>query len=452
MGMKINLAAVCAAPLLLCVAARAQGDLETGSWSQTPAYSSQSPTISPTPQPTASPTPQFGKRIAKIIRGVNYRERNFPERSTRTALQIGTDYTSFAFGGARQGAGFLGGVELSTADKIPAVEFRATAQLSTKLYQVLEGEAYFPRVGDDRTHADVWYNYTRRTRDAFFGIGPRVSRANETNYSLIDRSFNAGLFRDFTRHVQSGVYLRLRDSHAFRGEDDSRPAIESLFSGDRAAVPASRFAPGLDTSAEVLSFGAYGRYDRRDNSRGLTRGAYLYGRLANNDGLDRGAFRDYGWIESELDGRAYVPLGSDKTSLALRAYAWLKDPKGGSQIPFYDMAYLGGLGYVRGFHTYRYFGNNLLLFSTELRQTVWSKSKTRGVDVFGFGDAGQVWGDNRSLTDPTVLRNDRFDSANWRASAGGGAQYRVGGGLTLRLDLARSNEGNKVYFSFSRGF
>ncbi|MFN2595605.1 MAG: BamA/TamA family outer membrane protein [Pyrinomonadaceae bacterium] len=444
---KINLAALCAAALLLfCLAGRAQEGAGQAS-------SSQAPDPTQTPAPSASPSPQLaGKKIAKIIRGVIYRERNFPERTRRTALQIGSDYTSFAVGGARQGAGFLGGVELSTADRIPAVEFRATAQVSTKLYRVFEGEAYIPHLGDRRTHADLWFNYTRRTRDVFFGVGPRTSRALETNYSLEERSFNAGIFRDFGRRAQAGVYLRHRGARAFRGEDENDPAIETLLSGNPTAVPPSRFLPGLDTTAETLSFGAYGLYDRRDNSRGLTRGAYLYARLANNDGLRHGSFRDYGWIESELDGRAYVPLGSDKTSAALRAYAWLKDPKGGSQIPFYDLSYLGGRTYMRGYQTNRYFGDNLLMFSTELRQTVWSKSARKGVDAFAFGDAGQVWGDKRSTTDPAVLRNDRFDSGNWRASVGGGAQYRLAAGLTLRLDFAHSSEANKVYFSFTRGF
>jgi outer membrane protein assembly factor BamA len=394
----------------------------------------------------------MSKKIAKIIRGVIYRERNFPERTRRTALQIGSDYTSFVVGGLRQGTGFLGGLEVSTADKIPSVEFRATAQLSTKLYRVLEGEAYVPRVGDERTHADIWFNYTRRTRDDFFGIGPRIGRANETNYSLIDRSFNAGLFRDFTRRAQAGVYFRFRNSRAFRGEDEDDPPVDLLFSGDRAAVPPSRFLPGLDTGAEIFSFGAYGLYNGRDNSRGLTRGAFFYGRLATNDALKHGAFSDFGWTEAELDARAYVPLGSDKTSAAMRAYALLKDPKGASQIPFYDMASLGGRTNVRGFRSYRYTGNNLLLFSTELRQTVWSKSAAKGVDVFAFGDAGQVWGDKRSQTDATVVRNDHFSSGNWRASVGGGAQYRFGAALTLRLDVAHSSEANKVYFSFTRGF
>jgi outer membrane protein assembly factor BamA len=410
-------------------------------------------TLAQTPTPEPSPTTQTKKsKFASIIRDVKLRERNFPERSSRTAIGLGSKYVSAVFRGMRQGAGQALGVELSTADEIPGVEFRATAQVSTKLYRVFEVEAYVPHLGDAKTHADIWFNYTRRTEDEFFGIGPRVSRALDTNYSLEERSFNAGFFRDFTKAAQAGVYLRRRNSRAFRGEDDAEPAVDLLFSGNPAVVTPSRFLPGLDTTADIFSAGAYALYDRRDNSRGLTRGAYLYGRVATNDGLSRATFSDYGWLETELDGRGYVPLGSDKTSLALRAYAWLKDPRGGSQIPFYDMAFLGGRTYVRGYDNYRYFGNNLLMFTTELRQTVWSKSERRGVDVFAFGDAGQVWGDNRSRTDPTVLRNDQFDSSNWRASVGGGAQYRISRAFAVRAEVGHSNEGNKFYLSFGRGF
>ncbi|MFL6228065.1 MAG: BamA/TamA family outer membrane protein [Pyrinomonadaceae bacterium] len=439
-SLKLNRAAICAIAILMFgVAAHGQ--------SPTPEPSPQA-----SPQTSASPSGAVAT-IKKIVRDVKTRERNFPERSTRTAIGLGSKYTSAVFRGMKQGAGFGGGLELSTADVIPAVEFRATAEVSTKLYRMFEGEAYMPRLGDEQTHADVTFNYTRRTRDNFFGIGPRVSRDNETNYSLEERSLNAGVFRDFTHRTQAGVYVRLSNSHAFRGEDDSEPPVDLLFSGNPASVPASRFLPGLDTHAKIFSAGAYGVYDRRDNSRGLTQGAYLYGRFASNDGRKiNNTFSDFDWFEGELDGRAYVPLGSDKTSAAARAYVWLKNPKGGSQIPFYDMAFLGGRTYVRGFDEYRYFGNNLLMFTTELRQTVWSKTDTRGIDVFAFGDAGQVWGDNRSQTDLTVLHNDKFSASNWRASFGGGAQYRVGSLLILRAEVAHSSESNKFYFSIGRGF
>ncbi len=69
---------------------------------------------------------------------------------------------------------------------------------------------------------------------------------------------------------------------------------------------------------------------------GLTRGAYFFGRIGSANGLEiKNTFSDYGWSFGELDGRVYIPLGSEKKSLALRGYSLLQSPKGGSQIPFY---------------------------------------------------------------------------------------------------------------------
>lgn len=107
---------------------------------------------------------------------------------------------------------------------------------------------------------------------------------------------------------------------------------------------------------------------------------------------------------------------------------------------------------VRGFRRYRFRGNNAALGSAELRQTVWRQSEVRGLDVFGFGDAGQVWGDNRSQTDPTILANQDFDSKNWKASVGGGLQYRYSNNFAGRIEIGHSNERNLIYVSISRGF
>lgn len=100
----------------------------------------------------------------------------------------------------------------------------------------------------------------------------------------------------------------------------------------------------------------------------------------------------------------------------------------------------------------RFRGNNSALGSAELRQTVWTQTEERGLDVFGFGDAGQVWGDNRSQTDAAILENQDFDSSNWRASVGGGFQYRYSRRLALRIEMGHSNERNLIYVSLSRGF
>jgi hemolysin activation/secretion protein len=113
---------------------------------------------------------------------------------------------------------------------------------------------------------------------------------------------------------------------------------------------------------------------------------------------------------------------------------------------------MGGREYLRGYQSYRFRGHNMLLFSTELRRTVYSKTDTRGLDVFGFADSGQVWGDARSLTDPLILENRDFSSSNWHSGVGGGLQYRHSGTLAARLEVGHSNEGTIIYISMSRGF
>jgi len=108
--------------------------------------------------------------------------------------------------------------------------------------------------------------------------------------------------------------------------------------------------------------------------------------------------------------------------------------------------------YVRGFRDYRFRGSNAMLGSAELRQTVWTQREDRGLDVFAFGDAGQVWGDNRSQTDPAILAHKDFSNSNYRASLGGGIQYRYSKSLAGRVEVGHSNERTLIYFSISRGF
>lgn len=392
---------------------------------------------------------------AQLLGGTNRaqsRDRNAPRRENMQAFKIAGKHVNALLSGFEQGAGFGFGIEFTTADSIPGVEFRAKMLTSTRLYRRFEGEMFFPNLGDEKTKASVWFNYVRRTRDNFFGLGPRTSEDSETNFATEERSYNASLYRDFTDRVQAGIYARVSNIAAYRGEDDNDVPIDTLFSNNPAVNPVTRFLPGLHTNAKVFSYGAFAEINMRNNERGLPKGAYGYARIASFDGLKNDFFDDFGWNEIELDGRVYIPLGSDFTSLALRAYTDLKDPKRGSQIPFYEQAYYGGRSHGRGFRNFRFRGNNVLLLAVEPRQTIWKQEEDRGLDVIVFGEGGQVWGDNRSATNPLVLANDKFASENWRFGIGGGLQYRWNKSLAVRIELGHSNETNMVFFSLSRGF
>ncbi len=186
----------------------------------------------------------------------------------------------------------------------------------------------------------------------------------------------------------------------------------------------------------------------------MTRGVYIYGRVASADALGpHDALADYRWIEQEIDVQGHAPLGSPRTSLLLRSRGQFKTPKGeGSQIPFYDLSWLGGREYLRGYDSYRFRGNNVWLLSTELQQTVYSITGIRGVDVFASADTGQVWGDARSSIDPVILDNQDFSLRDWHSGLGGGLQYRHSRNLAARVEVSRSLEHTLLYWSMSRGF
>jgi len=392
--------------------------------------------------PNDVPDPESQRCLESTCRSVPLRE---------TLVILGTKNIRGVFGGFEQGAGFGGGAQFTTGETIRNLKLRANFLVSSWLDHRADLEAFVPSVGSTRNHLDAWVSYMRRNRN-FFGIGPRISRDFKTDFGTEQRSAQASFYRDLTTHLQGGVYSQLMNTHSFRGRNDTDARIDENFSGDVVSV-INQWAPGLFTNTIILTSGGYLLYDRRNDSVGLTRGGQIFGRMSTSDGLkDHSEFSDYGWNEAELDLRGYIPIAGPKTVLALRSRGQIKIPKGGSQIPFHALSWLGGREYVRGYETYRFRANNVVIFSTELRRTVYTKTDVRGVDVFGFADTGQVWGDARSSADPLVVLNEGFSRSNWHSGVGGGLEYRHTRHFGVRLEMGHSNEGKAIYLSLTRGF
>ena len=401
------------------------------------------------PSPPPSPQGQFSQFSDRTFS----RDRNAPQQTSLTAIKI-VPRVNGLLGGFDQGAGFGFGLEFTTSKgpDLEGYEFYARAMGSARGYRSGEVGA---RVGNNNTRGEVWFNYTRRTRDNFFGIGSLIPDTAETNFSTERRSYNGIFAHKFTPRIEGGLYGAFSSTGSFRGEDDQDIPIDLLFSGNPLVTPVTSFLPGLNQNARLISYGAFAEVDLRNNESGLVKGGYFYGRFGSVDGVDTdNQFSDFGWLETELDGRAYIPVFSNKTSLALRAYAVLRDPKGGSQIPFYEQAFFGGRAFGRGFKSFRFRGENSVLFSGEVRQTVWSMNdeNTRGLDLIVFTDVGQVWGDNRSRTNPAIVLNENFDTRNYRTGFGGGIQYRVSKSVAFRIEVGASNERTLGYISLRPGF
>jgi outer membrane protein assembly factor BamA len=382
--------------------------------------------------------------------------RDVPLRENLTALDLHSKslYKPYVrvkgiVGGFAQGSGIAGGLQVTTSNAIPHLQLRANFLVSTVLDRRFDLEAVLNTNGN-RNHVDAWFSYMKRSND-FFGIGPQSSALFRNYFDTDQRSYQASFYRDITRQLQGGVFVQVMNTHSGLGKTKN-PAITDSFSAspDQSGL---QWIPGLLSTTKILTYGGYVELDARDKSKDLTRGYDIYVRAASSDGLKTNAdFSDYSWLEGEIDARGYIPLGSSRTSLALRSRGQFKNPRGGSQIPFYDLSYLGGREYVRGYHSYRFRGNDLLMFSTELRQTVYKKTDHRGVDVIAFADSGQTWGDARSSIDTSILAIQHFSFSSWHSGAGGGVQYRHSTAFGARLEAALGNEGVKIYASISRGF
>jgi len=354
-------------------------------------------------------------------------------------------------GGFSQGAGIGGGFQATTADTIKHVQVRANFLTSTGRAQRVDVGARFDD-NSNKNHIDTWFSYLKRQTD-FFGIGSQLSGDDvRSTFALDQRSYQFSLYRDIASHLQTGFYVQATGTRTTPGRNTKIAPITDRFSPDPNAPPAL-WIPGFNATTQILSYGGFVKYDARDRSKGLTQGLNIYLRGASNDGMHAGTtFGDFGWIEGEFDVRAYIPLLTPRISLALRNAGQFKNPKGNSQIPFFALSFLGGHDYVRGYDAYRFRGNNVLIYSSELRYNVFHKTDAKGWDVIGFADTGRVWGDSRSLTDPAILSNQGFGSGPWRTGFGGGMEYRHSQGLALRAEMGRSSQGTLIYTALSRGF
>lgn len=448
-------------------------------------------------EPPAEPpaaAAQTEQLIIQVQKRTRVRSTPVPDRENLILFALQGDdpkksHINATFGGINNAGGFVLGIDLTTADAIDDVELYADAAVSFfRFYYRLETGAIFGDVEKTGTKAFVRYRYTRRPQDNFFGLGPTAEQdptldpffssnpiGGETNYDREDRAGQAGLWWIFSNEIgrkfEAGVYAEVLSTSIYEGNDDTDPSIfllyQPYFSGTQCLLPVfpRNAVPGL-LGSRTLSYGAYLEYDGSNRYYGLPQGVYFYGRVASHDGLNDdadaagfGGFNpyDFGWTQVTLDARGYIPLGGPRTSLALRLWTDLNEPKGGSAIPFYLQPYLGGGTSLRGFNTFRFRGENAFLTQIELRRTLWEK-EGQAVELTFFGDAGQVWGRGFDADcppdlirfDPTI--GEDFDYDNFEADFGAGVAYRLSPEFSLRIDFAHSNEGNRIRLGFTTGF
>lgn len=255
----------------------------------------------------------------------------------------------------------------------------------------------------------------------YFGIGPTT-----------DRDYTALVNSNFFQVRQRGLRQVVGNWYAGLEFDFQDMRRVTFAKNDKILGPADGLPLGAEGSTN-LGLGPALVYDSRPNILNVRRGAFLEAGVLWYD--DRLGNR-YPYRSLVLDGRAYRSLGRNRV-LAAQVYGNFLT----GQVPFNNLALLGGESLLRGYYLGRYRDKALLSAQVEARWLPFRFSKRWGGALFaGAGSVAPRVGD---------FRLDQF-----RWAAGGGLRFAIfpKKDVFIRGDVGFTREGRGIYISLGEAF
>lgn len=357
------------------------------------------------------------------VPGVDYRDYLYPQWGTirpGSALGLGLRFRNPRIGDSRLG------YELSAAASVNGYQAYRLA------FGRLPWTRFVPEMPtqglkQDRDpfflYLDLRYDYF--PEENFFGPGPDSRKEDRSDFLMKHSAYNAVLGFHPAPHLKIALRAGVSQIDNGPGGDGRFPNTDLVFN--------DRQAPGLNRQDDFFELGALVLLDYRDTPGNPHKGFFLGASFQRFDHLRRNRFEFNRFV---FDGRSYLPLGSPQRVLAVRFLTSLDDADGGAGIPFYLQRTLGGKNTLRGFRNWRFRDENLLHLSAEYR---WEALETLELAV--FYDAGKVFRERRA-----------FSFNHLEKSIGLGLRFKTPEATAIRIDIARSTEGTRLYFTFGQGF
>jgi outer membrane protein assembly factor BamA len=353
------------------------------------------------------------------------------------------------FSSLSTGSGFAPGVRYWKPEiKGSHLDFQISGAISFKGYELYELEfgKTEPKSAEFFLGANNWGGYSEATRLAFsepayylyldlhyrhfpqedfFGLGSDSLLADRTDYLLQDATFDVAAGYQFNRWLGAGLRVGFMREHASGGTDTRFPNTDDEY---------NQFsAPGIDERTDFIHLNSSLFVDYRDHPGNPHKGG-LVG-VAFNRFQDRN-LNLFDFNRLVFDARQYVPLGSDQRVAALRFFTSMDDPDSSNTVPFYMMETLGGGETLRGFHEFRFRDRNVLYMSGEYRWEAWP-----ALEFALYYDVGKVFPD----------RSD-FNFNHLERSHGFAIRFKTPNSVFLRIEIARSREGQRIFFRFGHSF
>jgi Omp85 superfamily domain len=341
-----------------------------------------------------------------------------------------------------EGAGFGAGPAWRASNYSRSYTFTASTAASVTREWIgelaLQVPDLLPSLADDRFFGSLSVSRAGRISNEFWGLGNSSADADRTAFRYSQTASVGTLGVRLMPWLSVGTAAAWLEPH-LRNDPGEIPSIQSAFNEST--------APGLTEQTAFLKTEVSVDLDYRD-SLPPTRTAIRLDQLPIG-GASRGgryqvtlaSYRDqelgrYSFRQTTIDLQQHVPLLHGYRVLSLRGLAVLSDASDGQVVPFYLSPTFGGLKTGRGFPSFRFRDENLLVLQAEYRYEI-NPLMSGAI----FVDAGQVASSARGLA-----------WSKFKTTYGTGVRLGARGAAGLRLDVAFGGESPKVILGLGHAF
>jgi len=313
------------------------------------------------------------------------------------------------FGSVYSGGGLALGVGHTTRFGDTG-QFDAHIARSVRGFQTAEGTLTLPRFAHNRVRVELNASWLDVPRVAFYANGNDSLKSDRTDL--------------FYKKTTIGIATKLQASR-FLTVGAGLDAINmETGTSDAALAAANPFYRKSRIFAE---------FDWRQSPGYTSRGGLYRVEFADYRQTNAGA-QSFNRLDAEV--QQFVPILRENSVIALRALASTTNVAEGESVPYVLMPDLGGSHTLRGYPSWRFRDRNRVALTGEYR---WKAGHF--LDMSLFVDAGQVAPSFSSL-----------DLGAFKKTYGLGMSFHTLVSTVTRIEVARTDEGTALVFSFSPSF
>ncbi|NLN79537.1 MAG: BamA/TamA family outer membrane protein [Armatimonadetes bacterium] len=298
----------------------------------------------------------------------------------------------------------------------------------------------------DKRHTSLSVNaYSKLLYRFSSGIFNSGSFANDETYSERHKGGDLTLSRpltDKTRVYVGGRYENVESNEGLLSNLIGDLDLYRLVMQGKVAAGSVRL---VHNTRDFDLDPAAGRYEGVSLEFGSVDGSTFQRNIADPSQFIKVPF-DGNYTKGSIDVRRYFSKGGRKVTpqdkrvtLAFRLRAGIASGK----LPFFEQFFVGGAESLRGYREDRFWGDNMLLASAELRKPI-----AQSIAGVVFVDYGSAWGG-----DPQFFINQMPQSQSFDGFLGTGIGLRVNTPIGhLRLDYGIGSEGSRTHFSMGQAF